>query len=289
LRAGLTDSGLAQSVGDIVGTIEIEIAYRHAAKSFSDRIAPRLSDFIKRRENDHDFKEMREEIWGFFNEFSPVLAQDNVAGVSNFLGSLARAAGREELALSYFYRGYESDRHHLPIYESLAYSMWATNLDAGSAIRYASEGLSECAKLREKLRAEVEAITHEQDPRGPDFAKLAPAWIDYVDGMTRRLKFQYAYFSALVIQNNKTALAYARELYNSKKADGEYQDALGFVLMRFGGPKELDEAQELFTTAIERQKAERLTPRLAERHLQELQDLRKALRGDKGNLPNPSR
>jgi hypothetical protein len=284
LKVALGDSHSArQRLDEITNAMEAEAAYRHAAKVFSDHIAGPLDEFVARHKDkdSRDFRKMREEVWHFFSDFKPILARANVAGVSNFLGSLARAAGRQELALFYFYQGYENDRRHLPIYESLAYSMWTANLDATTALKYATQGLNECESLRKRLEAEMKVIaqTVASDSQGTDFATLFPAWIERIDKTAKNLRLQYAYFSALVVRNEATALKYARELYDSDKDDGEYQDTLGFVLMRFGNPRELDEAEGLFKSAIERAKSERLTPRLAERHLKELQDLRDTLRG----------
>jgi hypothetical protein len=137
---------------------------------------------------------------------------------------------------------------------------------------------AEAEGLRAVLNNEATALSI---PQKDVFAKLIPEWDSFINAMTTRLKLQYAYFGALGVQNDQIAqiaLGYARELHDSNRNDAEYQDVLGFVLMRFGGPSELDEANKLFEAAISNPSAERITPRLAAQHATQLQVLRRTLK-----------
>jgi hypothetical protein len=139
-------------------------------------------------------------------------------------------SGRREWGLSQFDKGYERVREHLPLYESLGFALWSANNDADSALHYATLGLAEAQRLRGSLTSEIEATTSGQ--QGAISAKLMPKWTRFLDTMTENLKLQYSYFSALSLQDEPTARRYAQELYDSKKSVAEYQDVLGFVLMR---------------------------------------------------------
>lgn len=290
LKASLPDGSTPRSqsraaIDEIIGVLQDEVAYRDVAEIFAQKIAPAYETWLSQNASGRSFPEMRESIWVLFGQVAPLVDRYDLAGVSNHLGMLAMASGHAEQALSQFYHGYERDHEHLPIYEALGYALWSVNDDAEGALRYATQGLAEAEKLRARLTSEAgEAMPAQQ---GTDFAKRMPAWVNFIERMGVRLRLQYAYFSALGVENEPIARKYGGELYASDKSDAEFQDAWGFVLMRFGGPAELDEAQRLFQAAIGNPSAEKITVRLADRHLKELQDLRRTLRAAPGAVSQP--
>ncbi len=265
-------------IDEIILLLEAEIAYRDLAEIFVQKIRPEYAEFLSQYAGGHTFDEMKSSLWGIYHRVRALVGVYDLAGLNNHLGLLAMASGHAEEGLSRFYHGYERDREHLPIYETLGYALWSVDSDADSAFKFAALGLAEADGLRSILNSEANALSI---PQKDVFAKLIPQWNTFIDGMTTRLKLQYAYFGALGVQNEQIAQiaqGYARELYVSNRNDAEYQDVLGFVLMRFGGPSELDEAKNLFEAAISNPSAERITPRLATQHAKELQDLRRTLK-----------
>lgn len=263
---------------DLIALTEMEVGYRDLAQAFTDQIRPAYAEFLSQYTAGRTFEEMRAGLWTLYQRTRALADRYDLAGLNNNLGLLAMAAGHPEEALSRFYRGYELDHEHLPIYESLGYALWSVNNDADGAFRFAALGCAAADSLRARLTAELDALPVTQRQ---SYAALVPKLNAFVDAMTVRLKLQYAYFAALDIQSEQVARAaqrYARELYEANRNDAEYQDALGFVLMRFGGPPELDEAKTLFEAAIGNPSAERMTSRLAAQHAAELQMLRRTLK-----------
>jgi hypothetical protein len=264
-------------IDDIILLLEAEVAYRDLAEIFVQKIKPEYAEFLSQNASGHTFDEMRNNLWGIYRRVRALGDVYDLAGLNNHLGLLAMASGHAAEGLSQFYHGYERDREHLPIYETLGYALWSVDNDVDGAFKFAALGLEEAESLHAILNREANALSI---PQKEIFTKLIPEWNAFIAGMTTRLKLQYAYFGALGVQNEeiaRIARRYARELYDSNENDAEYQDVLGFVLMRLGDPSELDEAQKLFEAAIGNPSAERITPRLAEQHASELQRLRRTL------------
>src|SRR5260370_28747546 len=91
---------------------------------------------------------------------------------------------------------------------------------------------------------------------------------DYVMRLRPKLELLFAYTSALELQNEQAARECSSRLYSSRKNDPEYQDTLGFVLMRFAAnTKELDEAENLFRAAEDNKDTEEMTKKLVQLHL----------------------
>jgi hypothetical protein len=275
--SSLTSQSCAD-IDEIILLLETDVAYRDAAEIFVQKIMPKYAEFLSRFANGHTFDEMQNSLWDTYREVRALWSAYDLAGVDNHLGLLAMASGHTEEGLSRFYHGYGRDREHLPLYETLGYALWSVNKDADGAFRLASGGLAAAEALTVLLNNEANALSKSQKDA---FASRIPEWNAFIERMTIRLKLQYAYFGALGIQNEqiaKIAQRYARELHESDRNDAEYQDVFGFVLMRFGGSSELDEAKRLFETAIGNPSAERGTPRLAAQHEKELEDFRRTLK-----------
>jgi len=218
------------------------------------------------------------------------LAQYPLAGFYNHLGVLAMGLGDRNLAMGCFYTGLTKDPEHIPLYESIAYGEWKVNQDSASAIKYAQQGLEICTSLPVEIEKEYQetlknytALAKDQPTlTAPLEAKRKTLEIlhaniqafdkDYVGKFESRLKLTYSYCSALEQEHHDTALAYAKELYDSDPADPEYEDNYGYVLMRFyKNTDDLDAAEKLFNTVVQmKNQPESMTTKLVQVHLADL-------------------
>jgi hypothetical protein len=242
-----------------------ERAYREAAARFVTDVKPHYERFMH-GSGGRSFPQMRAELARIADVVAPLTVQYQIAGLYNHKGVVELAAGLPERALADFFQGLVLDADHLTIYESLGYALWATSQNSYGALKYAELGLRKAALLRARPMA------------APDLS-----WTTHLDNLTSRLEAQYAYFSALRLENETTARRYAEALHRGEPTDTEWADTLGFVLMRFAKDRqELARAGTLFQAAFDSAEAsqEHATRRLAERHLRELADLRQIFEGE---------
>ena len=199
------------------------------------------------------------------------------------------ASGKPERAMADFYKGLVLDPEHLPLYESLGYSLWALNGDSLGALSFADSGLKHSVEFPKVLQAEYDGTIRNYEAVSRNYPTLAPliqlerndlssryaavtqALSPNADKMNTRLKLQFAYYSALELTNESTALDFSNSIYRSKSKDAEYEDSRGFVLMRFAsGMQDLYTARGLFEDAVGNASPEHVTPRLANIHLEEV-------------------
>jgi hypothetical protein len=250
-RASLKDAYTPEEVARLQ---RLETSYREAAVEFAQLIKPqyeRMRALDERRiEQEKEFRNM---LHAVIERVAELGARYRVAGLYNHAAVLAQAAQRPENALAYSYHALALEPDHLPAYESIGYALWVFNQDAFGALKYAESGLLECRRQREQLGKW-------------DGGNFKP----YLDRMESRLRLQYAYFSAIQFQNEKTARRYAGEEFASTPDDAEVQDTWGYVQLRFASNiDEIAAAKSLFTKAVDNPTAERITKALATAHLQQ--------------------
>jgi len=231
-------------------------------------------------------------------QVSDIVAVYPIAGLYNHLGVLAMACRQGDQALALLYNGLTVDSEHLPIYESLGYALWIVNNDSATAHAIAARGVAVSEQERDALQAELDETRRSYQQlrlRRPDRAiaiaerleqietrvnDVQKVWDRFLKAMTMRLTLNYAYFGALDLSHEAQSLRSMTELYKSDPQDAEFQETMGFVRMRFAkSPIDLDDAERLFTLAVNNPRAERITTRLASAHLASLRSWRKALQG----------
>ncbi len=283
------------AIDEIVASLEQQVTYLNAAEFFEHEIKPQYAKIESMIQSKHlNPSQVCQSLAAIVRSISA--AKYEVAGVYNHLGVLAMSCGHREEALADFYRGLSLDADHIPIYESLAYALWIINKDSQSALDYASMGRSVCVKEAKSLTAEFESTKRRyQELERVDIANVAQLasrkqelekrsatidehYQDFVSEMNTRLTMDYAYFSAIERTNEVEARQLMSGLLASNPQDAEYQDSMGFILMRFGkSMDDWDEANRLFREAVQNENAETMTHRLASTHLEELRMSRKQI------------
>ncbi len=206
------------------------------------------------------------------------------AGIFTRLGLLAIAREQPDQALYYYYRGLMIDPNFLANYDSLGHAGWVLNQDSRVGLRYAQAGAALVERLRPLPAQEVEETAASLGPSEAstlraDWRAFEPIWISYLDGYRDRLELQEVYFSALELENEDSARASAERLLRSNSDDAEYQDAMGFVLLRFArNVDELERAANLFRQAATNTDAEHATERTADKHLNLAEELMRQIR-----------
>jgi hypothetical protein len=185
----------------------------------------------------------------------------------NFLGTLALANGEGERALKYYFWGYEQDRDHLPVYESLSYTLWRLHGDSLTARRYASRGLDVLRELSSRWREQQAQTRRNLDAlqlRNPHLGAYAsevrsfydqadPVVAAYFDRLFERLGANFAYFSALEMSDREQAERVMQEVMArvpGHKDDPDLMDTYGFVKLRFArSVDDVDQAIQAFRRA----------------------------------------
>lgn len=180
----------------------------------------------------------------------------SAGGYFNNLSVVSLGYSSPEETLRWLYQGIHIEREHILIYETLAYALWALNQDSRTALRYAEKGLelngalvnqvkldyqNSIEKYNELLRTEPSfssllqkklKILHKQYP------PIEALATEYANELEARFKNLVCYFSAIELTNQETARNYAEELHRRYPKDLDYQETLGFVLMRFSSTVE---------------------------------------------------
>jgi len=285
-------------MNDLLHSLRYEAAYREIAHYFRVFVVPSYAVLIREAEvQKPDLEIVRSRLGQIENTLNAQLSAYPLAGLFNHVGNLAMTRGAPNLALGRFYSGLALDPEHVPLYESIAYASWAINQEALTALKYAATGLELSLGFADRLEAEYQETTKNYAalqgqhptlvPRLEARSHLVKQRFSFVEGKSRsfmasmrdRLELLFSYCSALELINEDRARVYARRLFESDRDDGEYQDALGLVLLRFAKDKtEIDEAEGLFKAAYDNRKSEELTRQLAALHLGELDRKRRTLR-----------
>jgi hypothetical protein len=268
-------------------------AYYKIAESFRQTAKPAYEDLLAEdRTRPMGFAELARRMEAVAEIFANKTLAYPFAGRDNQLGVIAMACRDKERALAYLYQGLLEDPQHIPLYQSLAYVFWVLNGDSHGALEYAEKGLASIQNLNASLdkdydqavaifdRLAIEKMVSEGEHKdlrlklAERYAKARSAGRSYSTYFTADFELQYAYYSALEKLNEKQARSYVDSLYRSNPNDGEYQDARGFVLMRFRRSlDEIDTARQMFQLAHDNPKSEHLTVELARKHLDELQKI----------------
>lgn len=220
----LEDRGARQAVTGLIRALEEEVGYLQAADFFAREVKPRYAKLLPQAEGGAlDSIATCKQLGSIRDTLAPLAEATSIAGLYSHLGGLAMACELHDNALAYYYRGIAIDPEHIPIYESLAYALWIINKDTEGALKYATHGLE--VSLREKgaLSAELRdanrdyetaaraapkassAIRRRAAALNAHFAVVDKEWNDFVTGITAHLTLDYAYFSALRIDNETRA------------------------------------------------------------------------------------
>lgn len=277
----------APQINEIIHFLEQQYGYLTAAATFRREVKTRyLRIEVSNKAISSD---VCRELADFSVRLLPVSERYRVAGVYNHLGNLAMACGWHEEAMADFYHGLSLDSEHITMYESLAYALWIIDKDSRSALTYADLGRTVCSKEAIAITAEFEEaqrLYKEAARKGPENARLigrAGETLDRffhnseemfqkaISNLKERLAMDYCYFSALELKNETEARQLMATLFASHRQDGDFQDSMGFVLMRFANTNdEWNEAKRLFKQAVQNPKSGSTTQRLASTHLEEL-------------------
>jgi tetratricopeptide (TPR) repeat protein len=290
---------LAATTSDVFSNVRNVVAYLDTADLFRREIKPeyrRLESAIKRKVL--STSEVCERLSLVSDRLNQFVQLHPTAGLYNHIGNIALNCGKKEVALASFYFALGMDSSHITAYESLSYGLWILSKDSANALGAADRGLLVCQQERSSLQAAFDRAvqTYEFFERSrPTYAPLIARkirvlereinksnkeWTDFLDDLTNRLANDYAYFSALELKNEKEARTYITDLYKGNPDIPEYEDSMGFVLMRFARSKlELERAKELFVAAVTNPNAGPETARLASAHLQELVSYQRVIDG----------
>ena len=276
----------------VVGPLRDSLRYLRLATLFRTRLNPeyeRISALPKR-------EEQRVALRSLAARLSALTEVQGLAGLHNQGATLALGYGSKEAAFREWYTALLLDPHHVPVYESLAYGLWAFNQDARTALLYSRRGLDLAGNLQAGLSKRYDeakrAIAELSRPQSGQDARLgrleqdldravevARSALDpYLKGFIDRLRLQVAYFDALELQNESEATRFMESLLVSAPGDPEYADGMAFVLVRFATTgAALDRAELLLATAMENPDAEASTRQLVSVHRHLLQSKRGAL------------
>jgi tetratricopeptide (TPR) repeat protein len=298
-RLALGDPHLMPALDPVLAPLRAQVTYLDIADFFRRQMKPKyrlLENGI--RSKALFASDACNQILGMMTTLRQFAALHPAAGLYNHIGTMVLSCGRPEEALGLFYDALAADSDHVTAYESLSFALWIFNKDSANALEFADRGLQRSLSEHNAVEEDFRAGSQLYDSFGrrrPAYALLAThmieaerkrvpriqgRWAKFMNDMTDRLTNDYSYFSALELKNEKEARSYMTALYMSHPAVAEYQDSMGFVLMRFATQEgELQKAEELFTAAIRNPDAAPETPRLASTHLEELQALKAKVKG----------
>lgn len=284
---------VADAVDDIIQQLKMQSAHVAAAKLLREVAVPKYEEILARVARDP------REKGSACSSLSPLITQLSdaslahpAAGLFNHIGGLALACGQRDRALGLFYIGIATNSDHVPLYESIGYALWIINNDSENAFDYVRRGLAISEKEAGALPSEFDQAiaAYEQLKRiSPNtkmvdeklqqlrsrFDRVDRDWSVFMARMKDRLTLEYAYFGALERKNKNDVRTRMKALHDSNPEDAEYQDAMGYVLMRFADRiEDFQQAQKLFSKAAANPDAEPVTKYLAAVHQAQVPNLR---------------
>ena len=287
LKTAESLAAVAANIDAVIRALEREEAYERAADALKQNEALYLR--VANNLDQMDEAEICGALKLLASRLSPVADRYPSGGLDNYIGNLAMSCKRFEDALAWMYRGYAEEPEHVPVYESLAFTLWSGNRDTFNAADYASRGLvmiqTETAAVAAELDAAQRAYADaaQRRPQSANalrgrmaalkrqFDVVNPEYTAFLRGFTERLMLDDAYFSALGFVNEERARAEVTKLLQIDSKDPDFLDAKGFVLMRFfKSPDERVEAGRLFREAAGSHRADDNTKALAQEHFKEL-------------------
>ena len=289
---------LEMPIEEVLQPLRNEVAYGDLADFFRRQINPQYLQLKSVLNHNPYSSGICQRIFKILDTLAQMQLNYPVAGLLNHMGTVAMSCGRRYQALGNFYTALALDPMHLPAYESLAYLLWLGNKDERTALEIVEHGLRLCASerrgLEESFRRTIESydligrnapahallLRRRTEKLKKRMAKLQAPWDQFMDEMEKRLRNDFAYFSALGRRNEQKARIYILELYQADPKCANYQDTYGFVKMRFArDEEELEEAGQLFTAAIENLAAGKEEVRLASAHKDEIDRYKSELQG----------
>ena len=168
-------------------------------------------------------------------------------GYYSQLGTLALGYDNREKALGLLYQGLALDPDHIPLYESLAYSLWAFNQDTRTSLEYVVKGMERLQKAEREVSQNCAAANEPMKQSGGDWAALfverqklcdSLKGRTYVTHFTDSFKNLFVTNSAIAMQNETEARRFATELRNKYPDDEDYAENLAFVESRFDWTRE---------------------------------------------------
>jgi hypothetical protein len=255
----LADEGLAKARERV--RVQLSLVQYFSDRNASIALPLRKAAAISGRD------ERRSEVNRVIAQLEPKAKQFPSGSFLNFLGTLALANEENERAFKFYYAGVTEDPEHLPIYESLSYSMWRLNGDSRTARRYAANGfgLVQDLSLRWRRQREQSAATLTElrarnasiEPYAREvsafYAMAEPSVTGYLNVMFERLGSSLAYYSALELTDREQAKRVIKDVVERRPEnakDADYVDTQGFVTLRFASTlDEVDEAIRTFQAA----------------------------------------
>jgi predicted GIY-YIG superfamily endonuclease len=255
----LADEGLAKARERV--RVQLSLVQYFSDRNASIALPLRKAAAISGRD------ERRSEVNRVIAQLEPKAKQFPSGSFLNFLGTLALANEENERAFKFYYAGVTEDPEHLPIYESLSYSMWRLNGDSRTARRYAANGfgLVQDLSLRWRRQREQSAATLTElrarnasiEPYAREvsafYAMAEPSVTGYLNVMFERLGSSLAYYSALELTDREQAKRIIKDVVERRPEnakDADYVDTQGFVTLRFASTlDEVDEAIRTFQAA----------------------------------------